>query len=342
MSPSTPESEDRLIAWLRRQDPDLRESIGDDAAFLPPEREGRAVTMDSQIEGVHFVPGLPPEVLARRLLAVNLSDLAAVGARPDSAFLALAAPTAFDRRRFFSAFLESCREFGVRLSGGDLATSDRIALTLTLLGKPFSERGWLRRDRGRRGHSLWLGEGELGKSAVGRILLSDGARLSTRDGKTALVLPRRLRIPIHLKETAFRAIEKHLLPKPQLKLGRWLASLRLPVAAIDLSDGFAKDLRRLCKASGVGARIDRTALKMAPALRELSICIGREPEALSLGGGEDYLLLFSLPEEVAAPEPKGCRRVGELTPEPEILWGGGRSWEEVPDLGWDHLEGKDR
>ena len=166
MNPAPDETEDRLLAWLREEEPELAARIGDDCAFLPPSGP-RAVTMDSQIEGVHFLPELPPETLARRLLAVNLSDLAAVGAGPGPAFLALSAPPTFDRRRFFRAFLQGCRSWGVQLSGGDLARAQQVTLTLTLMGDLEAGGQWLRRDGGRPGQSLWVG-GALGESALGR------------------------------------------------------------------------------------------------------------------------------------------------------------------------------
>ncbi len=334
MTPPAQESEDRFLAWLRQQDPSLAERIGDDAAFLPPAKD-RAVTMDSQIEGTHFVSGLPPEILARRLLAVNLSDLAAVGATPGSAFLALSAPTSFDRRRFFQAFLTACKRFGVELCGGDLATTDRITLTLTLFGKLGASGSWLRRDQGKAGHSLWVG-GQLGESAVGRLLLGAGATAGPRE-EEAPRLPPELEIPNHLQEAAGQAIRRHLLPTPQIDLGQWLAGLPQPGAAIDLSDGLGKDLRRLCQASGVGALIDRRALTMTPALTQLASLLGRDSETLSVGGGEDYHLLFSLPPEVPEPEVKGCRHIGKLTGSPEVLWGREENWQELPNLGWDHL-----
>src|SRR5262245_33797647 len=123
-------SEDRLLAWLRREigqrGPAL---LGDDAALLP--RGAWAVTVDSQIAGVHFDAGLDPALLARRLLAVNLSDLAAMGALPAYAFLALSAVRDFDHRRFFRALLSDCRRHGLALAGGDLATHPS-ATTATL------------------------------------------------------------------------------------------------------------------------------------------------------------------------------------------------------------------
>src|SRR6187401_2113405 len=123
--------EDRLTAWLGRQ-AGASGLLGDDAAFLRLPGDV-AVTVDLQIEGVHFLPGLAPERIARRLLAVNLSDLAACGARPAYAFLALNAHADFPHRRFLSALMRAGRAAGLRLAGGYLASSPTFAATITLV-----------------------------------------------------------------------------------------------------------------------------------------------------------------------------------------------------------------
>ena len=165
--------EDHLIDWLQRR---IRRqsgatSIGDDAAILPP--DAYAVTVDHQIAGVHFPLDAAPAVVARRLLAVNLSDLAAMGAVHAHAFLALAAPEGFDHRKFFAALLGACARFGVELAGGDLARSpERLSASLTLLGTKAGER-WVERGGARPGHALWVG-GTLGESAAGRLVIERG------------------------------------------------------------------------------------------------------------------------------------------------------------------------
>jgi thiamine-monophosphate kinase len=310
--------ENRLIDWLRRQKGGA--GIGDDAAVLPP--GSFAVTLDHQIAGVHFPPGLDPAVVARRLLAVNLSDLAAMGASPDYAFLALAAPPGFDHRRFLTALLAACRRHGLTLAGGDLARSPALTTSLTLLGTKDPEARWLTRDGARPGHALWLG-GTIGESAAGRMLIERGA-----PDTASPALRRALR----------RAVRRHLAPTPQLALGRWLGRQK-EGAAMDVSDGLARDLHRLCRASGVGAVIDAAALPLAKRFRILCAAIGADPLALALGGGEDYVLLLTLPEGIVPPEP-GARRIGAITRgrRVAISQDGGRS--DLPDAGWDHLAQK--
>jgi thiamine-monophosphate kinase len=330
VSPLIPEEhgEDRLIDWLRRR---LRRQpggalIGDDAAVLPAASHAAsyaasyAVTVDHQIAGVHFPPGLDPAVVARRLLAVNLSDLAAMGASPAYAFLALAAPPGFDHRRFFTALLAACRRYELTLAGGDLSRGSALSTSLTLLGTKAEGARWLTREGARPGHALWLG-GTIGESAAGRLLIERGG-LSTGSAS--------------LRVAARRAVRRHLEPRPQLALGRWLAD-RSEGAAMDVSDGPARDLHRLCRASGAGAEVEAAALPFADRFVPLCDAIGADPLALALGGGEDYVLLFTLPETVAPPPETRARRIGRITQGRRLtlMRDGERS--DLPAIGWDHL-----
>ncbi len=319
--------EDRLIDWLRRQPGAAL--IGDDAAVLPPGGPF-AVTTDQQIAGVHFSPDLDPAVVARRLLAVNLSDLAAMGAAPAWAFLTLAAPPGFDHRRFLRSLLAACRRHGARLAGGDLATHpETFTAALTLLGDKEKKARWLRRGGAAPGHDLWLG-GTIGESAAGRILIDRGARLEG----SRVELPAFL--PASLRSAARKAVRRHLQPAPQLALGRWLAT-QPEGAAIDVSDGVARDLHRLCRASGTGAAIEAEALPYSFRFHELCAALGAHPLELALGGGEDYVLLFTLPAGLGPPEQFRCRRIGKITLARSVSLIQNETSRDLPDLGWDHL-----
>jgi thiamine-monophosphate kinase len=326
------DDERSLVAWLSAQR-GTAGFLGDDAAMFGP-RGAHVVTVDSQIAGVHFPDDLEPEIVARRLLGVNLSDLAAMGARPAHAFLALAAPAGFPHRRFFASLLRAASSYGLTLAGGDLASAPAVHATLTLIGSraPGSRR-WLRRSGARPGEAIFLG-GTVGESALGLELVRRGARA----GRHGVTLPRHLKLPSSLERMARRAVRRHLLPQPQLELGAWL-SRRARGAAIDVSDGVARDLHRLCEASGVGAVIESARLPRAPGFAALAARLGLDPLRLELGGGEDYVLLFTLPRQ-AVPDPRfSCQRIGEVRAGRDVVAVDttGRS-SPLPDLGWDHLD----
>jgi thiamine-monophosphate kinase len=326
-----PESERSLVAWLAAQSATTG-LIGDDAAILGPSA-GQVVTVDTQIAGVHFPADLEPEILARRLLAVNLSDLAAMGAKPTYAFLALAAPPGFPHRRFLRSLLRDAARHRVILAGGDLASSPAIHASLTLIGTHWPRaRRWLRRSGARPGDDLFLG-GTVGESALGLELVRRGARASIR----GVTLPRDLALPRRLLPAARRAVRRHLLPRPQLELGAWL-SKRARGGAIDVSDGVALDLHRLCRASRVGAVIEETLLPRAPGYAELSQTLGLDPRRLALAGGEDYVLLFTLPRSIAPDPALGCRRIGRIeSGRAVVAVDADERAVPLPDLGWDHL-----
>lgn len=321
--------ETELLAWLRDRvgEPEL---LGDDAARLDLGELSLAVTVDSQIAGVHVQTELAPEIVARRLLAVNLSDLAAVGADPAFGFLALNGPPELPRRRFFDAFLTAAERTGVVLAGGDLASTDRLTATLTLIGRLDPASTWPGRDRARPGDALWVG-GSLGESALGLRLLSRGARWDA--GSERVVPPPEL--PDELATTARRAIRRHLLPEPQLELGRWLAGQER-AAAIDLSDGLARDLHRILRASGTAAELEARALPAAEGNHALASWLERDLLECQLAGGEDYVLLFAIPTDVEPPA--GCHRIGRIVEGEGLRLRTGDGWRELPPLGWDHLE----
>jgi thiamine-monophosphate kinase len=292
--------------------------IGDDAALLPP--GSFVVTLDHQIAGVHFPPNLDPAAVARRLLAVNLSDLAAMGASPAYAFLALAAPCGFDHRRFFTALLAACRRHRLTLAGGDLARHRELSTSLTLLGTKADGARWLERSGARPGHALWLG-GTIGESAAGRLLIERGELGEAFSS---------------LRAAARRAVRRHLTPRPQLALGRWLGE-QTTGAAMDVSDGLARDLHRLCRASGVGAEVEAGALPFADRFATLCDAIGADPLALAIGGGEDYVLLFTLPKGVTPPLEFRARRIGRITKGQRVVLVNGGERSDLPAIGWDHL-----
>jgi len=323
--------EDRLHTWLRQR---LRRAgfdrLGDDGAILPAAGPW-AVTQDHQIENVHFSAELDPRLVARRLLAVNLSDLAAMGARPAFAFLALSCPPDFDARRFLESFIAAGQRFGVELAGGDLARNDKITTVLTLLGTLPPGGDWLTRSNARPDDRLWLA-GAVGLSALGRCLLESGARVAARSVDLSAIgeLTRRE------EQLGRRAVRCHLAPRPQLEVGWWLGSQQR-AAAIDISDGLAIDLRRLCRESRVGALIQVESLPIPKEFISLCRKVGRPELDLVLGGGEDYALLFSIPASASPPRSLRCTPIGAVTADPRVLMSLGELVRPLPEAGWDHF-----
>jgi len=248
---------------------DVLLGVGDDAALLevPADRLLVAAT-DTLVEGRHFLPDAPADAVGHQSLAVNLSDLAAMGAEPAWALLSLSLPAADEGwLEAFAAGLYSLAErHGVALVGGDTVRGPRV-ITITALG--FVERGQaLRRDGARPGDVLFV-SGWPGEAAAGLEAL------------------RRGREP----EAEHPLVRRYLYAEPRLALGRALRGKA--TAAMDVSDGLLGDLGKLCAASGVGASVELERLPVSDALsREHPLA---DCERFVLSGGDDYELLFTLP-----------------------------------------------
>lgn len=266
---------ERYFRGLGAARADVVLGIGDDAALLRvPEGSELVLTTDALIEGVHFLPGAPARSLGHRALAVNLSDIAAMGASPCWALLALNLPMADDAwlREFASGFGALARAHGVALVGGNLS---RGPLSITVQLAAVVPRGEaLRRDGARVGDGLYV-SGTLGDAAAGLKRLQGVLRTTPAAGS---YLERRLEYPT-----------------PRVALG---LSLRgLASACIDLSDGLYADALRLARASGCAASIELERLPLsAPLLEAYGAAAWRE----GLAGGEDYELCFSAPPAHAA------------------------------------------
>lgn len=250
--------------------------VGDDAAVLRP-KPGTdwCISTDMLVGGRHFFVDVAPEDLAHKVLAVNVSDMAAMGAKPAWAVLSAALPALEEHwlTRFFTRFSALAAEYGVALIGGDTTRGDWV-FNLTIGGELPAGQA-LRRSGARVGDEVWV-SGELGLAAAALQ-----ARLRQEHG-------------FRLPETVLAACEECLLrPQPRVALGR--ALLPLAHAALDISDGLAQDVGHIARASGVGIEINVDAVPTLPALKT---AVDEEVLLpLILGGGDDYELAFT-----AAPE----------------------------------------
>ncbi len=316
-------TETEFVAWLRRRTtwraPGLRLGIGDDAALVEV-RPGRELilTTDMSIEGVHFRPDLhPPQAVGHRALARSLSDIAAMGGTPRYALLSLAVSRHTSRawmEGFFHGLLALARRFGVAVIGGDTAVV-RGASTIDVVVVGEAPRGKaLRRSGARPGDQVFI-SGRLGLAALGlRLLQSPGRRRTILRGDA----PRRSYLQARAgKSVAASAIRAHLFPQPQCALGRFLSEQELATALIDVSDGLSIDLKRLCDASEVGARVFAERIPLPPLEKPKGRTVASSlllPEAadaleLALHGGEDYQLLFTVSP---AKRPQIPHRFGKL------------------------------
>ena len=324
--------EDRLIAWLAGF-AGSGDRIGDDAVLLTLGGRQYAFSVDTQRAGVHIPVDLDPAAAARRLLAVSLSDLAATGAVPRWMLVALGIDDEDAARRFLAALVRAGRRYEVELIGGDTArptTPGRLDASLTVVGEIPADGAALTRDAARPDDRLWIG-GPVGESALGLDLVRLGARIA---GRRANLLEG---LPDGLSRVASRVLRRHLEPRPQLDLGLLLGRRSPAGAAIDVSDGLATDAARLCRRSGVGCELEEGALALRADARRLAHHLGREPLELVLAGGEDYVLLFTLPPDAGLQHP-GCRPIGRITTRPGLkLRRVGGTLEPLSAGGWDHL-----
>jgi thiamine-monophosphate kinase len=293
----------RLIEQLRRAfgrtGPAVVRGIGDDAAIITPPRGRQLVmTTDLLIEGVHFdLRTSSFERVGYKAAIANLSDIAAMGARPEYALVSIALPpscAAPHVLRLYRGIMDACRPHRVALIGGDTSASPRgLFLSLTVTGSVPAGAA-LRRDGARVGDLLYV-TGTIGDALAGLTLLSGsrGAGLSLKPSERRFLIGR------------------HHRPVAQIRLGQTVSALRLAGAAIDLSDGLSGDLRHLCEQSRVGAEIDATALPLSPALRAYARVSDADPVALALQGGEDYELLFAVPPSKQRMLREAARRSGQ-------------------------------
>jgi thiamine-monophosphate kinase len=257
---------------------------------------------DALVESVHFRRDEPPFLLGRKALAVNLSDIAAMGGRPTHFLLTLLLPRDLPwdfLRRLLEGMAASAREHQVKLAGGDTCVSPGpLGISISVLGETRSASPPPLMRRGARpGDAIYV-SGPLGASALGRRLLEAGwkPRLDRSGRKVAAAVPPKPgRAGRAERVRAAEALRAHLDPRPRLDLGGWLRARGAATAAMDVSDGLALDLWRLTQASGVGARLLEPAIPIADPARRLAGAVGADPLALALHGGEDYELIFTVP-----------------------------------------------
>ena len=288
-------SERDLIARIRARLPPapawLLVGIGDDAAVVEPERNRADVlTVDALVEGVHFDRAfVPPDAIGHRALAVNLSDLAAMGAAPRLALLSLALPLTFSITDFdalitgVAALAERSR---VHVVGGNLTRSTGpLMIDITLSGT-VKARQVLERGGARAGDHLYV-SGTIGSAAAGLAMLRKHSTTENTEGTEA-------ESSMVDRAAAKACIERYLRPEPRVRLGLMLSRNRAASACMDLSDGLSDAICQVAEASGVGARLDAEALPIDPCARDVLAGGGADPIAAAITAGDDYELLVAV------------------------------------------------
>jgi thiamine-monophosphate kinase len=304
----------RYLRGLGASRDDVLLGVGDDCALVaPPPGLELALAADTIVEGVHFPKGLRAADVGHRVLAVNLSDLAAMGADPAWALLTLTLPAPDEAwlEGFAAGFGALALRHGTALVGGD-TTSGPLTATVAIAGFVAPATA-LRRSGARAGDTVWV-SGLPGEAAAGLAVLQG-----------------RIGGPAGARE---RLVARFLRPEPRVGLGRALRGAA--TACIDVSDGLAADLGKLCAASGVGAALEGARL---PVSADLADCAGDGPALrFLLAGGDDYELVFTLPPGTEPPDFAGAplARIGVVVAAPGVTLDGAPLPRDVAH-GFDHF-----
>ena len=333
--------EDRFVEKLRALLPRserVRIGPGDDAAVLSSSGADLVLTTDLLVEGVDFLPDEDPETIGRRALAVNLSDVAAMGGRPEFFLLSIAFraergeefPLAVAR-----GALSRATPLGLDLVGGDLSDAKQTVVSVLLGGRVEGEP--LTRSGGKPGDLLFL-SGWPGRAAAGLRL----TRLHANSGA-----PNTAAASSGLSRQEERdLLDAYRDPEPRVGLGRFLSGESMAHAAIDVSDGLGVDASRLARASNARVILERDRIPISPAVARLAAALGQDALDWILAGGDDYELLFAVPPELASrldPPAPGLgtfvTRVGRIEEGSGAVLQGPDGERNIAGLGHDHLDG---
>jgi len=322
----------RIQTCLPSPPPWLAVGIGDDAAVVEPERNRLEVlTVDTLVEGVHFDRAfVPPEAIGHRALAVNLSDLAAMGAAPRLALLAMALPPSLPLVEFdgiVSGFAALANQHRLHLAGGNLTKSPGPLMIDVTVSGSVKRRQVLTRAGARSGDELYV-SGAIGSARAGLFALRDDLRVGPAEAGP------------HVRAS----VERYLRPDPRVRLGVWLGRNRTATACIDLSDGLADGVHRIAEASGVGIAVDADALPIDAAARAAFERRGGDAVDEAVSGGDDYELLFTVKRRrqrsvLAAARHGGVplTRIGVCTDGPAVVLRRGGSELPLRLAGYDHF-----
>lgn len=289
-------NEAQLVARVREL---FSARIGDDAAIVGDQ----VYTTDMLVEDVDFTRATPLRYVARKSLAVNLSDVAAMGAKPELALLSLALPPWAREQvdELLTAYAGAAKEHGVEIIGGDFSRADKLTISVAAIGRIVTRP--LLRSGAKRGDRIYLSR-PVGGAAAGLKLLEQSVDSYAE------------------REFVESAIRRQLDPEPELALGVALAAIAEVTSCIDVSDGLSTEIHHLCDASGCGAEIEKERIPVFPDLLAYGPKLGIRVREAVLHGGEEYALLFtaSLPEsQLSARLGRPVYAIGRITSERGVL-----------------------
>jgi thiamine-monophosphate kinase len=311
-------NESQLVARVREL---FSTRIGDDAAIVPVEKGDQVFTTDMLVENVDFTRATPLRFVARKSLAVNLSDIAAMGAKAELALLSLALPEWAREHvdELLTAYASAAKEHGIEIIGGDFSRAERLTISVTAIGRIVTRP--LLRSGAKRGDRIYLSR-PVGGAAAGLKLLEQSTDSYAE------------------REFVESAIRRQLDPEPELALGLALAAIAEVTSCIDVSDGLSTDLHHLCDASNCGAEVEKERIPVFPDLLAYGPKLGIAVRDAVLHGGEEYALLFtsSLPEsQMSARVGRPVYAIGWMTAERGVILKENGIARPLEAAGFDHF-----
>ena len=340
-----PESEFDFIKRLRRRvalsthsaqaTQSLVVGIGDDAAVFRASGKDQVIATDLLVEGIDFRrTTVPSFFLGHKALAVSLSDIAAMGARPRWSLISLGLSEDVWQsdftNKFYEGLLQLAAQYDVQLIGGDTSrVTEQIVIDSIVVGECAAD-GAIKRSGAKPGDQIFV-TGTLGGSGAGLRLIERGAHLADQN------------FSVSETKVLDHVLLRHLRPEPRVGWGMVLGQERVASAMIDISDGLSSDLNHLCEESGVGALIHSSLLPIDEQVSELCGRRALDPLQLALHGGEDFELLFTVRPELVSKLPRrvdgtGLTKIGEVVGASEgiKISEGSRIWDLTPG-GWKHF-----
>ena len=315
-----------IVKKLPKNNRQIIKGIGDDAAVIKKNNDKCFLyTCDSQVNGVHFSEKYSsPHQIGRKTVAVNFSDIAAMGGIPKYILVSLFLPVKTNKKfidELYDGIYEECGKYKTHIIGGNISKSNQLSVDIFCIGE-ISSKDILFRS-GAKVKDLVFVTGSLGKSAAGLKLLKN----------TKIKIPEKDRSIL---------ISKHLMPTPRINEGNKIAQSRKANAMIDISDGLSSDLGHICEESKVGVKIFSEKLPISGSLKKFAKLTGESYVDLVLNGGEDYELCFTAPNKYKSYLMKAIRKltvIGEIIPQAEgkcLIDQNGKTI-KLESKGWDHL-----